>query len=203
MWETWVQSLGWEDPLEKGKATHSSILAWRIPWTVKFMGSQRVGHEWATFTALCKNHGITCVLQFMGLQRVRHDWATELNWTYLSLSEATIQHGPHTVSLKYCVCLGSHSEHWWTLTAEAIRLAFCYPHHEYLSLKPLFCLCLRYQYCKLHLEKCISLNLMYFENEEHSHLCIFSDRLKPSHGCLLEMQNRRPHVRSAALESAF
>ena len=40
MWETWVQSLGWEDPLEKGKATHSSILAWRIPgqyspWGVK------------------------------------------------------------------------------------------------------------------------------------------------------------------------
>ena len=33
MRETWVQSLGWEDPLEKGKATHSSILAWRIPWT--------------------------------------------------------------------------------------------------------------------------------------------------------------------------
>ena len=32
--ETWVQSLGWEDPLEKQKATHSSILAWRIPWTV-------------------------------------------------------------------------------------------------------------------------------------------------------------------------
>ena len=34
MWETWVQSLGWEDPLEKGKATHSTILAWRITWTV-------------------------------------------------------------------------------------------------------------------------------------------------------------------------
>ena len=34
MWETWDQSLGWEDPLEKGKTTHSSILAWRIPWTV-------------------------------------------------------------------------------------------------------------------------------------------------------------------------
>ena len=33
MWETWVWSLGWEDPLEKGKVTHSSILAWRIPWT--------------------------------------------------------------------------------------------------------------------------------------------------------------------------
>ena len=34
MWETWVWSLGWEDPLEKGKSTHSSILAWRSPWTV-------------------------------------------------------------------------------------------------------------------------------------------------------------------------
>ena len=50
MWETWVQSLGQEDPLEKEVATHSSILAWRIPWTekpggVQFMGSQRVGHD--------------------------------------------------------------------------------------------------------------------------------------------------------------
>ena len=42
---TWVRFLGWEDPLEKGKATHSSILAWRIPWTIQFMGSQRVGHD--------------------------------------------------------------------------------------------------------------------------------------------------------------
>ena len=35
MWEIWVRSLDWEDPLEKGKATHSSILAWKIPWTVR------------------------------------------------------------------------------------------------------------------------------------------------------------------------
>ena len=48
MWETWVQSLGWEDPLEKGKATHSSILPWRISWTVQSMGLQRVRHDWAT-----------------------------------------------------------------------------------------------------------------------------------------------------------
>ena len=34
VWETWLPSLGWEDPQEKGKASHSSILAWRIPWTV-------------------------------------------------------------------------------------------------------------------------------------------------------------------------
>ena len=50
MQETWVLSLSWEDPLEKGKATHSSILALRIPWTVQSMRSQRVRHEWATFT---------------------------------------------------------------------------------------------------------------------------------------------------------
>ena len=50
MQETWVQSLGWEDPLEKGKATHSTILAWRMPWTEEPGG-----------------------LQSMGLQRVRHD----------------------------------------------------------------------------------------------------------------------------------
>ena len=50
MWETWIWSLGWEDPLAKGKATHSSILAWRIPWTTKSMGSQRVELNWAIFT---------------------------------------------------------------------------------------------------------------------------------------------------------
>ena len=50
MWEAWVWSLGWEDPLKKDKTTHSSILTWRIPWTVESMGSQRVGHHWATFT---------------------------------------------------------------------------------------------------------------------------------------------------------
>ena len=48
--ETWVQSLGQEDPLEKEMATHSSILAWRIPWTeepggLQSTGSQRVGHD--------------------------------------------------------------------------------------------------------------------------------------------------------------
>ena len=42
MWETWVRSLGWEDPLEKGKATHSSILAWRIPWTVRGVAKSRL-----------------------------------------------------------------------------------------------------------------------------------------------------------------
>ena len=54
--KTWVQSLGWEDPLEKEMETHSSVLAWRIPWTeepgrLQSMGSQRVRHEWVTNTS--------------------------------------------------------------------------------------------------------------------------------------------------------
>ena len=55
--ETWVQSLGQEDALEKGMATHSSIVAWEIPWTeepggLQSMGSQRVGHDGATSLSL-------------------------------------------------------------------------------------------------------------------------------------------------------
>ena len=50
MWEIQFQSLGWEDSLEKGKATDSSVLAWRITWTIQSMASQRVGHDWVTFT---------------------------------------------------------------------------------------------------------------------------------------------------------
>ena len=64
--ETQVWYLGWEDPLEKGMATHSSILAWRIPRTdeqggLQSMASQRVGHNWATNTHT-------------------HRWKAEMNW---------------------------------------------------------------------------------------------------------------------------
>ena len=57
--ETRVRSLGWEDPLEKEMATHSSNLAWKIPWTeepggLQSMGSQRVGHDWATSLQICQ-----------------------------------------------------------------------------------------------------------------------------------------------------
>ena len=51
--EIWVRSMGWDDPLEKGAATNSSILTWRIPWTVQSMGSQRIRHNWATITFMC------------------------------------------------------------------------------------------------------------------------------------------------------
>ena len=50
MWETWVQSLGWEDPLEEGMATHSSILAWRIPWTEEPGGLHRVAKSQTQLT---------------------------------------------------------------------------------------------------------------------------------------------------------
>ena len=60
MWETRVQFLGWDDLLENEIATHSSILAWKIPWTeepgrLQSMGSQRVGHDCATplHTSVC------------------------------------------------------------------------------------------------------------------------------------------------------
>ena len=57
MQETWVQSLSQEEPLEKGMATHSSILAWRIPWIeepgrLQYLGLQRVGHDWVTNTLI-------------------------------------------------------------------------------------------------------------------------------------------------------
>ena len=73
MKETQVQSLGQEDSLEKEMATHSSILAWRIPWTegpggIQSTGLQRVGHNWATntfislsFTSLCTNYNFAYV----------------------------------------------------------------------------------------------------------------------------------------------
>ena len=56
--ETWVRFLGWEDPLEEEMATHSSVLAWEIPWTgepggLQSLGSQRVGHNLATKQQYC------------------------------------------------------------------------------------------------------------------------------------------------------
>ena len=62
--ETWIGSLGWEDPLEKEMATHSNIPAWRISWTEEpdgllSMGLQRVGHNWVTNTLSRYNKTIT------------------------------------------------------------------------------------------------------------------------------------------------
>ena len=89
MQETQVQSLGQEDPLEKGMATHSSILAWRIPWTEEPGG-----------------------LQSTGLQRVRHDWATNTTTTAWSPAHTIIPfkflRNQHTVSHSTYTTLHSH-----------------------------------------------------------------------------------------------
>ena len=63
MQETWVQSLGWDDPLEEEMATHSNILAWRISWAeepggLQSMGSHRVKHNWATMTDTQAGRGV-------------------------------------------------------------------------------------------------------------------------------------------------
>ena len=90
MQETPVQFLGWEDPLEKEMATHSSVLAWRILWTeessgLQFMGPQRIGHDWVsnTFRALVGNcplssggDGFSCLQKAPPLRSMR--W--ELPW---------------------------------------------------------------------------------------------------------------------------
>ena len=70
MQETWVWSLAWENPLEKEMATHSSILASKIPWTeecgrLQSMGSQRVGHDWATSLSLSPKLGEALRGQFL------------------------------------------------------------------------------------------------------------------------------------------
>ena len=65
--ETWASSLGWEDPLEKGKATHSSILAWRIPWT-----EEPCGLRWQSQSLLTANtFTFTTVVKVKSLSRVR------------------------------------------------------------------------------------------------------------------------------------
>ena len=79
MCDTRVRSLGQEDPLEKGMATHSSFLAWRIPWTegpdrLPSMGSQRVGHDWATVTF----YEASCITKLWKMGVVMKKW-----WTWL------------------------------------------------------------------------------------------------------------------------
>ena len=74
MQETWVWSLDWEDPLEEGMATHSSILAWRIPWTEEPgapwpTGSQKVGHNWSYLA--CTR---ACVVMVVVVLMVRWWW---------------------------------------------------------------------------------------------------------------------------------
>ena len=74
--DIWVRSLGWEDPLEKERATHSSILAWRIPQTeepggLQSMGSQRIGHKSAHGTRTTMNSAVPSKVKVKSLSRVQ------------------------------------------------------------------------------------------------------------------------------------
>ena len=92
MGETWVRSLGWEDPLEKEMATHSSILTWRIPWMEEPGGLQstrfqRVGHDWVASLSLCWDRFFFLLLLLLAawgqelLQLLSHVQLFETPWT--------------------------------------------------------------------------------------------------------------------------
>ena len=119
---TWAWSLRWEDPLEKGMGTHSSILAWKIPMDrgLQSMGSQRIGHDWAAKPEKAMaTHSSSLAwklprmeepgrLQSMGSRRVGHDWAT-------SLSLFTFMHRQGNGSPLQCSCLENPRDGrtWW------------------------------------------------------------------------------------------
>ena len=95
LWETWVWSLGWEDPLEKGMATHSNTLAWRTPWTeepsgLQSMGSQRIRHGY--FLYLLSNwassglNSSSAKLHVFHLSSVLGNGATKLKEMQFSLT---------------------------------------------------------------------------------------------------------------------
>ena len=107
MWETRVRSLGWEEPLEKEMVTHSSILAWRLPWTEKpgrlqSMGSQRVRHDWAT------SHHL-------------HLWSTEVT---LWLTAKAKNAGPHPYSTNLTMAANTSFEA--VFTAGLLMKRICY-----------------------------------------------------------------------------
>ena len=117
MQETQVQSLGWEDPLEKGMATHLSILAWRIPWT----------GEWTEEPG---------GLQSMGSQGVRHDWVTDahtdppapLGWLQPRIHPLLIRRKSHQT----CMVFGHWGSEICTQTMQIAVLSWAWENTEVL-----------------------------------------------------------------------
>ena len=119
MQETWVQSLGQEDPLEKGMTTHSSILAWRIPWTVEpggrhtVHGVARVGHNWATkpphHTTTWEALGGVCLCEWKILPAIpvnkgccSQQGITLWSPQWWALRELRMEHKVHHQTIRYC-----------------------------------------------------------------------------------------------------
>ena len=132
--ETWVRSLGWEDPLEKGRATNSSIPAWRIPWTeepggLQSVDLQRVEHKWATNTnimniscySFCSSMldmGFLVAQLVKNLPAMRETWVRSLGWedplekgtaTYSSILAWRIRWTEEAGTLQ---SMGSQSQTW-------------------------------------------------------------------------------------------
>ena len=104
VWETWALSLVWEDPLEKRNAIHSSILAWRLPWTeepsgLQSRGSLRVGHHWVTNTLessrelskSSKSPRIQPSTSESDLQRLNSDISILENWLLIFTGETQVR----------------------------------------------------------------------------------------------------------------
>ena len=115
MQETWVRSLDREDPLEKGTATHSNILAWRIPWTeepgrLQSTGLHRVGHDWATnmFTSIYYCKWITHIISFT-----------------LYKSQQNYDKDIHIISISQCISEKLSNLLWGTLARASIWLWVC------------------------------------------------------------------------------
>ena len=157
MWETLVRSLGWEDPLEEEMATHSSILAWRIPWTEEFvrlqsMGLQRVGHKWTikTFTFLL------ILLIFLGASKLQmHSIIVCRVWVFVvqSLRCLWLFVTPWTVS---CHASLSFTIFWSLL--KLMSIMWVMPSNHFILCHPLLLL------------HSISPSIRFFSNE--SALCI-------------------------------
>ena len=142
MWETWVQSLGWEDPLKKEKATHSSILAWRIPWIHFAILSWRI--PWITksrtppgdfhFSAICFAHGSEYMLIL--LSHFVFCSTPRLTWCWINVCFCDI------LGYLTWVCVLSRFSHvrlFATLWAVAcqVLLSMGFPSLEYWSRLPI------------------------------------------------------------------
>ena len=112
MRESWVRSLGWEDPLEKGKATQASILAWRIPWTVQSMDSQRKDlTEWLSLNLWPVERG------HIATQHCTHISAA--NWQrYVKLPMGNIKYCIIKKKLTHSEC-STHTKYYFSLNSSS------------------------------------------------------------------------------------
>ena len=139
MRETWVRTLGREDPLEKEMATHSSILAWRIPWMeepggLQSTGSQRVGHDRATAIAIQREPTTWSKYDNPGFNFSHLCQGSDLSkFIYFSLIDINDIFGGIKDSLKITVWIKNSSFCMFELSEVFLLLTFAYINCYYLS----------------------------------------------------------------------